>query len=234
MKPEPKTFFTIPEWEKIPFLVHGFGNKNWQLADFDAHPILKNFELLFLNQIHSDILHIIDDVPSEVLSGDAMLTDRRGLLLVIRTADCLPVLIVDPKRMAVAAVHCGWRSTRQMLVRKVVRCLEEQFQCDPSYLLVALGPCIGKDCYEVGEDVREEFEDGGLANDAFIPHPHHIGKYYLDLRMATKNQLLDGGIEESNISFVDLCTCCEGSLFSYRGSGQKKGRMLSFIGRTTK
>lgn len=233
MKPESETLFTIPEWKNIPFFVHGFGDKNWQQADFEAHPRLRNFKLLFLRQIHSDILHIVDDFPEDVLAGDALLTDRQGILLVIKTADCLPVLIVDPKTKALAAVHCGWRSTSQKLVQKVVKCLEEHFQCDPSSLLVALGPCIGKDCYEVGEDVRKEFEERGLTNDVFLPHAQHAGKFYLDLRMATRHQLMDGGVKDSNISLVDLCTHCEESLLSYRRSPQKEGRMLSFIGNTS-
>ncbi|UCE43068.1 MAG: peptidoglycan editing factor PgeF [Candidatus Aminicenantes bacterium] len=232
MKFESKTFITISEWEKIPFLVHGFGNKNWQYADFETHPLLRNFKPLYLRQIHSDILHIVDDVPDDVLSGDALLTDRQGLLLVIKTADCLPVLIADPKTKALAAVHCGWRSTSQKLIRKVIQCLVEHFQCDPSSLLAALGPCIGKDCYEVGEDVRDEFEKRGLTHDAFLPHPQNLRKFYLDLLMATRHQLLDGGVKRSHISQVDLCTHCEEFLLSYRRSQQKEGRMLSFIGRT--
>jgi YfiH family protein len=233
MKLKAKTFFTIPGWEKISFLVHGFGNKHWGLTDFEAHPQLRNVKPLFLRQIHSDILHIISEVSEEILAGDALLTDRQGILLIIKTADCLPVLIVDRKKRAVAAVHCGWKSTSLRLVQKVVQCLEEHFLSDPSSLLVALGPCIGKDCYEVGEDVRQEFENGGLKEEVFLPHPRHVGKFYLDLRMANKNQLMEEGIKDSNISSVDMCSFCEEDLLSYRRSPQKEGRMLSFIGITS-
>jgi YfiH family protein len=233
MNPESEMWFTIPEWKTIPFLVHGFGDKNWQQSDFRTHPMLRNFKILLLHQIHSDILHIVDEVPENMLSGDALLTDKRGLLLVIKTADCLPVLIVDPEKKALAAVHCGWRSISQTLIRKVILALKNHFQCDPSSLLVALGPCIGKDCYEVGEDVKKKFEETGPFHDVFLPHPRIRGKYYLDLRTATKHQLLDSGVDGSNISSVDLCTHCESSLLSYRRSRQKEGRMLSFIGRSS-
>lgn len=233
MKFMSKSYFTIPEWDKIPFFIHGFGNKYWQHTDFKVHPRLRNFEFLYLKQIHSDIVHVVEEVPKEVLAGDALLTDRQGLLLVIQTADCLPLLILDPEKKAMAAVHCGWRSMAQELIRKVIRCLEGQFRCEPDSLLVALGPCIERDCYEVGEDVRTTFRKRGLADDVFIPHPHHGGKYYLDLRMAAKNQLLDGGIENGHISLVNRCTFCEEFLFSYRQSHLKTGRMLSFIGRTS-
>jgi YfiH family protein len=233
MKFQSKAFFTIPEWEKMPFLVHGFGSKNWQLADFQSHPQLRCFKLIFLRQIHSDILHIVDAVPEGVLSGDALLTDRPGLLLVIQTADCLPVLIVDPRTKSLAAVHCGWRSISRMLVRKVILGLEEYFRCDPSSLLVALGPCIEKDCYEVGEEVKDAFGERGAADDVFFPHPQHAGKFYLDLRAATKHQLLGGGIKAANISLIGMCTYCENFLLSFRRSPQKIGRMISFVGRTS-
>jgi len=234
MKLESNTFFAIPEWENIPFLVHGFGDKSWKEQDLEAHPRLRNFKPLFLRQIHSDIFHIVDSVPDEMLSGDALLTDNHGLLLVIKTADCLPVLIVDPDKKVVAAVHCGRKSTSQRLAQKVVRCLEEHYQCDPSSLLVALGPGIGKDCYEVGEDVRQEFEARGFKGDEFLPHPLHMGKYYLDLRLSNKHQLMDGGVIGSNIAMVNLCSHCEENLLSYRRSPQTEGRMLSFIGLTHK
>ena len=230
MKLASEAFMTIPEWERIPFLVHGFGNKEWQLTDFEKHPKLRSFRLLSLCQIHSDILHIVVDVPEEILAGDALITDRRGVLLIVKTADCLPILIADKKTRTIAAVHCGWKSTSQRLVQKVVRHMKEQFQCVPSSLMVALGPCIGKDCYEVGEDVKHEFEERGLRNDVFLPHPLHMGKYYLDLRRANIHQLLDERVKVSNISVVEFCSHCEEDLLSYRRSPRTEGRMLSFIG----
>jgi copper oxidase (laccase) domain-containing protein len=108
--------------------------------------------------------------------------------------------------------------------------MKEQFQCVPSSLMAALGPCIGKDCYEVGEDVRYEFEERGLGSDVFFPHPLHSGKYYLDLRQANIHQLLEEGVNASDISVVKLCSHCEEDLLSYRRSPRKDVRMLSFIG----
>ena len=225
-----KSFYTIPEWEKIPFLVHGFGDKSWKEQDMEEHPRLRDLKPLFLRQIHSDILHIVHSIPDGILSGDALLTDKPGLLLVIKTADCLPVLIVDPDKKVIAAVHCGWKSTSQKLVQKVVSSMEEHFHSAPSSLLVALGPCIGKDCYEVGEDVKRRFQERGLKEDGFLPHPLHSGKYYLDLRMSNKHQLEDAGVLRSKIAEVDLCSHCEENLYSYRRTPQSAGRMLSFIG----
>lgn len=231
MKHHPKAYFTIPEWDKIPFLIHGFGSKYWKHADFEAHPRMKNLSVLYLQQIHSDIVQIVEDVPEETQSGDALLTDREGLMLVIRTADCLPVLIADPKKEAVAAVHCGWRSIASKLIRNVIRNMHERFRCDPASLLVAFGPCIEKDCYEVGADVKEVFHEKGLADEVFFPHPQWKGKYHLDLRMAARQQLADEGVEVTHISQINLCTYCEETLFSHRRLHRRSGRMLSFIGK---
>jgi len=233
MKSQPKAYFTIPEWDRIPFLIHGFGSRFWQHDDFQAHPRMRSFEPIYLRQIHSDIIHILKEVPGETLSGDAFITGRHGLLLVIRTADCLPLLIADPEGKAVAAAHCGWRSIGLGLIGKVIRNLEEHFRCDPASLIVALGPCIEMDCYEVGEDVRKAFRGAGLAEDVFHPHPRQEGKFYLDLRMAARYQLLDAGIEDAHISLVNLCTFCEEVLFSYRRRHREEGRMLSFIGKNS-
>ena len=230
MNPDSANFIEIPEWEKIPSLIHGFGNRDLKLPDFKVNPRLKNFNILSLHQIHSDILHIVQDFPGKRLDGDAMLTDRRGILLVIKTADCLPILIVDPRIKAIAAVHCGWRSTSQRLAQKVVQRLEEHFQCAPSSLLVALGPCIGKDCYEVGQDVLKKFEERRLRPDVFSPHPLRSDKFFLDLQKANRQQLMAEGVEDENIFQVNLCTHCRNDFYSYRRSRQTEDRMLSFIG----
>lgn len=225
-----RTVHTIPRWEKIPFLVHGFGTTHWREKNLKHHPKLKNFEHLFLRQVHSSIIHVIDEIPCEQLTGDALLTEKPGVLLIIKTADCLPVLIVDKEQKAVAAVHCGWKSSSQRLIQRVVQGLEKHFGSEASELQIAMGPCIGKDCYEVGHDVRQEFEDNGLALEAFHPHPFQEGKYSLDLKRANRLQLLDIGVREANIFVVDLCTHCEDDLLSYRRDRRKEGRMLSFIG----
>ena len=230
MTPRSKTFFTIPEWEPLPFFVHGFGDRNWRLPDFDKHPRLRQFKPVFLRQIHSGIFHVVEEVPRERPAGDALLTGLPGLLLVIKTADCLPVLILSRERRAVAAAHCGWKSIAQGLVQKVVRGMEERFGCRPASLWAAFGPCIGKDCYEVGEDVRQTFRNRGLNGDAFLPHPSLPGKYYLDLVQANRHQLLECGVTESNLFRIDRCSHCRKNFLSYRRSRRTKGRMLNFIG----
>jgi YfiH family protein len=221
---------TVSQWEKFPFFVHGFGTREWKLSDFGTHPAVMKFKPVFLHQIHSDIIHVIREIPEKKRSGDAMLTDRPGLLLVIKTADCLPVLMADKDGRAIAAVHCGWRSTSQRLVQKVAEYLKRNFGCDPSSLLVAFGPAIGGHCYEVGEDVRKEFEKNGLDGKVFRSHPQRKEKLLLDLRLSNKYQLREKGVMDSNMSAVDICTHCENEFLSYRRDGVTKRRMYSFIG----
>jgi YfiH family protein len=233
MKEEPRKIITIPQWQRIPGLIHGFGTREWKRSNFGKHPELKKFKLISLHQIHSDIVHVITGVSTRKKSGDAMLTDRSGILLAIKTADCLPVLMADKDGKAIAAAHCGWRSTGQRLVQKVVEGLRKNFGCDPSSLLVAFGPSIGGNCYEVGAEVKEEFGKTGLEGKAFRAHPFRRTKFLLDLQLSNRLQLLEKGVEDSNIFVVDICTHCDKGFLSYRRDREAKSRMFSFIGRVS-
>ena len=95
---------------------------------------------------------------------------------------------------------------------------------------MALGPRIGYECYEIGEDVRQRFTEEGFSRDFFHPHPARNGKYLFDLKTANLRLLLSQGVKEENIYSVDICTHCHKDFPSYRRDGQKAGRMLSFLG----
>jgi len=221
---------TIPRLEKIPYLVHGFGTEEWTDEDFRRKSEWASFRRIYLDQVHSDIIRFIDGIPDKNLKGDAMLTDLPELLLIIKTADCLPVLIVDESRKVIAAVHCGWRGTSKRVIQKAIQGMGDHYGCLPSALLVAQGPCIGSECYEVGEDVFQSFGKEGLATDLFRPHPSKEKKYLFDLKGENLSQMLSLGIEKENIYSVDCCSHCDESFPSYRRDDDKAGRMLSFIG----
>jgi YfiH family protein len=223
-------FLTIPRLDQIPYLVHGFGAGKWKDADFRKPPEWSGFSLLFLNQVHSDTIRFIDRIPEKTLSGDAMVTNIPGLLLIIRTADCLPVLIVDESQKVITAVHCGWRGTSKRVVHKAIQGMVDRYGCHASSFLVALGPCIGSECYEVGEDVLQAFEKEGLSTESFRAHPSKKKKYLFDLKGENLSQMMSLGIEKENIHCADGCTHCDESLPSYRRDRDKSGRMLSFIG----
>ena len=223
-------FFTVPQLQKIPFLIHGFGNRFLTEKQIKENPEWESFALVFLKQVHSDIVHTVSTPPRARLMGDALLTDRPSMFLAVKTADCLPILIVSQDPPAIAAVHCGWRGTKKKLAQKAVQAMVDFFGVRPSSLQAALGPSIAQECYEVGQDVRQDHRTGTEEEDFFRPHPQHKGKYFYDLKGANRAQLRSSGLKDDHIHSVDMCTFCEKNLFSYRRQKDGAGRMISFIG----
>jgi len=223
-------FLIIPRFEQIPFLIHGFGTRCLREEHFKEKTELRNFRFLSLTQIHSDIIQIIEKYPEKKLEGDAMLTKHPGIFLIIKTADCLPILIVDELNKVIASVHCGWKSTCKRIIKKVIRKMEDCYGSTASSLLIAMGPCIGRECYEVGEDVLDRFKKECLSTKVFLNSPLQNGKYLLDLRGANYCQMIEIGVKEKNIFSVELCSHCEKYLLSYRRDKNSAGRMLNFIG----
>jgi YfiH family protein len=217
--------------------------------DANARP----WPLVTVKQIHSSIIHRIQQPPARTLSGDGLVTSEPGILLGIKTADCLPVLIVDPERRAIGAFHAGWRGTARRIVEKGVGEMREHFGSDPAKLLAAIGPGIGCCCYEIGDEVEREFESQfsywrELFEDVFDSQTLHA-RYpllflnqrapghgdpaltrHLNLAKANLRQLRDAGVPEENISKLDLCTSCRNDLFfSYRKE-RVTGRMMAVVG----
>jgi len=223
-------YSTIPRLEQIPFLIHGFGTRLWEDDGYKNRPEWKDFKLVFLDQIHSNIIQVIDNIPEEKLKGDAMITGLPFLLLIIKTADCLPALIVDESQKVIAAVHCGWRGTSKRVVQKVIQSMKDHYGSNPGALMVALGPCIGHECYEVGEDVYQSFKQEGLSTQFFRNHPLRRQKYLFDLKGANLSQMVSAGVEEKNVFSAEICTHCHENLPSFRRDKGKAGRALSFIG----
>lgn len=223
-------FFTIPRLDRIPFLFHGFGTRDWGKKDLVRRPEWKDFKMVFLDQIHSNMVHVIDKAPGQNLKGDAVITGQPFFFLTVKTADCLPILIVDEQRKVIAAVHSGWRGTLKRVVQRVIQRLKTHYRCSPLSLLVGMGPRVGKGCYEVGDDVRHKYKQQKFSDEFFRPHPHQDQKYFLDLKEANVSQLLDSGLQRKNIYSLDICTHCDQRFPSYRRDREEAGRMLSFIG----
>lgn len=239
MTADKRPYVTVAKLDPVAGLVHGFGDARWSEADFMAFAEGRGMRPVIMRQLHSDIVHRLDAPPDAKLEGDALMTNVPGLLLVIRTADCLPVLLVDEENRAVAAVHCGWRGTEMRILDKVVRAMGEAYGSKPAEMRAALGPCIGAACYEVGPEVREGFLRAGFPPGVFVERGHLPAiqvpdlkkRYLLDLKAANR-WLLDGlGFRKSRVFDAGpACTHCEPRLLSYRRHSADPRRMSNFIG----
>ncbi len=225
-----KDIITIPELKKIPFLTHGFGNKNWRMQYFKQRKEWQDFQLVWLQQIHSNIVHAVRKAPAHNLRGDALITDQPLLLLIVKSADCLPVLIVEEKKRLIAAIHCGWQGTRKRIIQQVMDILKKDFGGQPSSVKVAMGPHIKGECYEIGQEVHLSFLEAGFPASLFRPVAGLKGKYMFDLAKANFRQLIKSGVKADHIFNIDICSHCHPLFPSYRRDKEKAGRMLSFIG----
>jgi YfiH family protein len=210
--------------------VHGFGAAGWSEADFLSFAASRGMHPVIMRQLHSDLVHRLEAVPRGKLEGDALMTNVPGLLLVIRTADCLPVLLVDEKNRAVASVHCGWRGTQRRILEKAIQAMGPAYGTKAEGLQAALGPCIGPACYEVGPEVGDGFRRSGFPPHVFAEDPGPHAKFKLDLRRANI-WLLEGlGVKKANVWAAESCTHCDLGLLSYRRNKGEPRRMYNFIG----
>lgn len=281
---EPLQVLQAENFAQFSFLVHGFstraggvstayGDKSLNLgfSREDSRENVQRNRVIFLRrlgardanqplslvtarQIHSDIIHFVDEVPNEPLAGDGLLTQTPGILLAIQTADCLPVLLVDPEHKAVGVFHAGWRGTVKRIVEKGLGEMRGRFGTVPAYVLAAIGPGIHNCCYEVGEEVREQFASQfSYAAELFHEiqesdpvrekypllfmtarapgHSSLPSRIFLDLVEANRRQLMAAGVPGTNIDASPLCTSCRSDLlFSYRKEKGVTGRMLGVAG----
>jgi YfiH family protein len=220
--------------------------------------------LVALRQIHSDIAHRVhapenpespDASPEVPLQGDALFTREPGVLLAIQTADCIPILLADTKRRAIAAIHAGWRGTLHRIAEKTLGRMQMEFGTRPQDVIAALGPGIGQCCYEVGADVAKEFQAkfpnardwfegpfdalaSGENDPNWLPwltmrppgHAPPAPRLRLDLLAANRAILATAGVLAENIATSGFCTACRTDLFfSYRRE-RTTGRLMAVIG----
>lgn len=222
--------------------------------------------LVSLRQTHTGLVRLVEagDSPLEtaegkaVLRGDAVMTDVPGILLAVQVADCVPVLVADPKHRAVAAFHAGWRGTLKRIVERGIGRMRLRYGSRPEDLIAVVGPSIGACCYSVGEEVKHEFEsqfaywkelfsevyDSDPVKEKYpllfltarAPGHSNIGpQIHLDLWEANRRQLLDAGLQQKKVTVIGECTACTrvkgGALkyFSHRAESGFAGRMIAAI-----
>ncbi|HKO05101.1 MAG TPA: peptidoglycan editing factor PgeF [Candidatus Acidoferrales bacterium] len=267
--------------EHLHWLVHGFstrtggasmlgearvlnlGSTEWDSAEAVAENRIAFLRavgagraaVVTLRQCHTDVIHRVDSVAVHPLRGDALITRTPGLLLAVRTADCVPLLLADRRSRAVASVHAGWRGTLARVAEKTLGRMKMEFDTRAEDVVAALGPAIGGCCYEVGPEVaqayaaqfaeaREWFEGpferlAGGDDPAPFPwlsmtppgHDAPAPRVRLDLRLANRRQLEAAGVPAAHIVSSPLCTACRTDLlFSHRREHGRTGRMMAVIG----
>ena len=159
---------------------------------------------------------------------DGMITDVPGICLVTSYADCVPLYFVDPVKKAIGLAHSGWRGTVAGMGACMVQFMREHFHSDPKDLIAAIGPSICVDCYEVSEEVAEQFREG-FPEEVLQPGKAD-GKYQLDLWKANESILLKAGILPKHLTVTDVCTCHNPEyLFSHRASHGQRGNLAAFL-----
>jgi len=270
--------------DSIPWLVHGFStraggfsrvyggntlnlgftkhdsrraverNREAFLRSVGAVTGKKAWPLISLRQVHSDLIHCIAEPSLAPLVGDALITCAPEILLAVQAADCLPIILVDRKRRAIGVFHAGWRGTVRRIVEKGVGEMRKWFDSRARDIRAAIGPGIHRCCYEVGPEVREQFESqfeyaDRLFHEVKESDPVHEKypllfltarapghgelppKIFLDLVEANRRQLMDAGVPGRNIHASPLCTACRTDLlFSHRAERGVTGRMMGVAG----
>ena len=194
-----------------------------------------------IHSCHSEVVPLFaaegygaDTAAWDPPQADGILTRQAGILLGILTADCVPVLVADPRNRVVAAFHAGWRGTVQRVVELGIAHMAAEFGSDPDTLLAAIGPAIGPCCYTVGDEVRGRFAAEFPYADALFAEEISASasaELRLDLAEANRRQLIAAGLENARISRAGACTSCHpGDYYSHRASSGHAGRMMSAIG----
>lgn len=216
-------------------------NLSWSRGDDKARVIenrarlasaLGRVQLVFANQIHSNVVLKVDAKPDGVWSageGDALITDRAGLALCAQTADCTPVLLFDPERPAIAAIHAGWRGAANEIIPKTLAAMAAAYGTRSENVQAAIGPAISKANYRVGPEVLAQFEAlFGELDDALIGPRDSEGGAGLDVAEACRRQLEAAGV--GSISRLDHCTLAEEARFFSSRRAARDGHAGQFGG----
>ncbi len=194
------------------------------LAEFLAVPPANIYMPI---QKHTDKVMVLDDGRRPEVA-DAVITGNRGIFIGVRVADCVPVLLFDRKQQVAGAVHAGWRGTAASILKKTIEMMSQRFFTSPKDVLVAIGPCIGGCCYEVGAEVIDSVVKASGEGDYYETH---AGKYRIDLASANRQQAVSSGVPPEQIWLAGECTFCKSEkYYSYRFSKVTTGRQCGIIG----
>jgi YfiH family protein len=229
-----RSAITLPMFDQgVPGVSHAFGTRraSWPREA----PTGARLHVVSVNQVHgADVLVITGRSPKgrrygQHQAADAIVTDQPNTCLTIRTADCVPILVVDPALRIIAAVHAGWRGTLKEIGPKTLRIMQERFGCVMSSMRVAIGPSIGRCCYEVDDVVINPVKHA-YSYWREVLDESEGGRAVLDLRRLNRKQMELAGVDAGRIETVNLCTACHPELFySYRRDGKGTFHLTSGI-----
>lgn len=230
---ESKTFIDLG------FIKHIFSNRYFGI-DIEEYDLMRNDfiipktvidkianlnfsanNLVFSKQVHGDkIIIVTNENRAKILGNeaDAIITKESNIPIVIFTADCVPIFLVDREKKVIAAIHAGWKGTAIKIAQKVVKSMSEFFDSKPSQIIAAIGPSIGPCCYEVKQELGDIFS---------LKKKNE--KFYIDLKEENKKQLIEAGVLEENIYESLICTQCNNNFYSYRRDGAMTGRQINII-----
>lgn len=202
-------------FEEFAWQKHGFGTRSGSPE-----------AAVTLRQIHSNRVRNAGGLQDREREGDALITNDTGKSIGIRTADCVPILLLDSRHRAVGAVHAGWRGTASEIVRCAIEQMKADFGSTPPDIYAAIGPCIRDCCYEVGIDVAQQFAP-------YFPEWEPVlSRRTIDLAEANRRQMESAGLKPDHIFDCKFCTACQsGQFFSYRREPENPGRMIAAIER---
>lgn len=195
--------------------------KQFLLGKFQLDPA----KVFTARQVHGSKILLVSNTgfpQHSIPEADAMVTNVPGVILSVRTADCLPIFLFDPKKKAIGLVHTGWRGSSQRIVIMAIETMKKNYGSDPADILVELGPAIRQCCYEVGEEFRDIFSQAGEV----LRHKQNL---YLDLSLVNEHQMQEAGLKAAHIVDSQQCTMCNPQFFSYRRDKEKAGRHLSLL-----
>ncbi len=207
-----------------------------RLAVIAAELIIDQDRVCCAHQVHGSRVHCIDELPQADPQApcrscgecDALITDRPGITLLIRVADCVPIVLYDPVRRVVAVIHAGWKGTVADIASTTVARMGTRYGCRARDILAGIGPSIGPCCFEVNEDVARQFQHAFFGESCVLTGP---GGIKVDLPGANRAALLRSGMLPGNIEMAGYCTACSLDIFfSHRAEQGDTGRFGVFAG----
>ncbi len=202
----------------------GCTNKSFGSLKEDKNNLSKNLKKAHFKNVvtshrtHSDIILDVQSVSLEAKEGDALITNQKNITLMVKVADCQGVLVYEPKKEVIAAIHSGWKGSAKNIIGKTIQTLVKKYDCQAQNLKIAISPSLGPCCCEFSDPKNE------------LPtfcKPYIKSNNHVDFWMLSKEQCLNEGVKESNIQLPNICTKDNTNYFSHRR--QEKGRMAVYI-----